>query len=298
MKVTIEERALEMGGKYLTELRSSNDILEDTEALRVRLKEDGYLFIRGFHNRERVLSARMEFLHKLHAMGLLDQEAPLEDGVLAEENKGAMWGGSAEELQDDFPDFLEVVNNPSVMSFFDRLLGGESMTYDYKWPRAVAHGGNTGAHYDVVYMGRGTKDVYTMWTPFGDIPLELGTLAICLGSQHYNRIKQTYGEMDVDRDNVATGWFSEDPVEIVETFGGRWATTSFEAGDVIIFGMYMMHASLNNTTHRYRISSDTRYQLASEPVDERWIGRKPKGHYAWGKTPQKSVADARKEWGV
>jgi len=298
MKVTIGERALEMGGKYLTELRSSNDILEDTEALRARLEDDGYLLIRGFHNRERVLSARMEFLHKLHAMGLLDQEAPLEEGVLAEENKGAMWGGSAEELQEYFPNFLEVVNNPSVMSFFDRLLGGKSMTYDYKWPRAVAHGGNTGAHYDVVYMGRGTKDVYTMWTPFGDTPLELGTLAICLESQHYNRIKQTYGEMDVDRDNVATGWFSEDPIEIVETFGGRWATTSFEAGDVIIFGMYMMHASLNNMTHRFRISSDTRYQLASEPVDERWIGRKPKGHYAWGKTPQKSVADARKEWGV
>ena len=60
----------------------------------------------------------------------------------------------------------------------------------------------------------------------------------------------------------------------------------------------MMHTSLNNNTNRYRISADTRYQLASEPVDERWIGRKPKGHYAWGRTPQKSVAEARKEWGV
>ncbi|GIP31506.1 phytanoyl-CoA dioxygenase family protein [Paenibacillus sp. J2TS4] len=298
MKVTIGQRELEMGSKYLTELRSSNDIWEDTEALRARLAEDGYLLIRGFHDRERVLSARMDFLRKLQAMGRLDPHAPLEEGVISKENKGGMWGGSAEELQADFPHFLEVVNHPSVMSFFDRLLGGKSMTYDYKWPRAIAHGGNTGAHYDVVYMGRGTKNVYTMWTPFGDTPLELGTLAMCLGSQHYDKIKQTYGEMDVDRDNVATGWFSEDPVEIVDTYGGQWATTAFEAGDVIIFGMYMMHTSLNNRTNRFRISSDTRYQLASEPVDERWIGHKPKGHYAWGKTPQKSVADARKEWGV
>lgn len=298
MKVTIGQRELEMGSKYLTELRSSNDILEDTEALRARLAEDGYLLIRGFHNRERVQSARMDFLRKLHAMGRLAPEAPLEEGVIAEENKGMMWGGSAEELQADFPNFLEVVNEPDVMSFFDRLLGGKSMTYDYKWPRAIAHGGNTGAHYDIVYMGRGTKNVYTMWTPFGDTPLELGTLAMCLGSQHFNKIKQTYGEMDVDRDNVATGWFSDDPIEIVDTYGGQWATTSFEAGDAIIFGMYMMHSSLNNTTNRFRISSDTRYQLASEPVDERWTGRKPKGHYAWGKTPQKSVEEARKEWGV
>lgn len=137
-----------------------------------------------------------------------------------------------------------------------------------------------------------------MWTPFGDTPLEMGTLAMCLGSQHYDKIKKTYGKMDVDRDNVATGWFSEDPIEIVDAYGGQWATTSFEAGDDIIFGMYMMHSSLNNATNRFRISSDTRYQLATEPVDERWVGRKPKGHYAWGQKPLKSVADARKEWGV
>lgn len=298
MKVTIGQRELEMGSRYLTELRDSSGIREDTEALRNRLREDGYLLIRGFHDRERVLKARMDFLHALQRMNRLDPEAPLEDGVISADNKGAMWGGGTEDLLGDFANFLDVVNHPSVMQFFERLLGGPALSYDYKWPRAIAHGGNTGAHYDVVYMGRGTKNVYTMWTPFGDTPLEMGTLAMCLGSQHYDRIRRTYGEMDVDRDNVATGWFSEDPVEIVDTYGGQWATTAFEAGDAIIFGMYMMHTSLNNTTDRYRISADTRYQLASEPVDERWVGRKPKGHYAWGKTPPKSVADARKEWGV
>lgn len=298
MKVIIGQRELEWGGKYLTELRDCNDILEDTESLRNRLQEDGYLLIRGFHKREQVLSARMEFLRKLEAMGRLDPHALVEDGVIGAENKGGMWGGGTEQLQPDFPQFLDVVNSQAALDFFGRLLGGPAMTYDYKWPRAVAHGGNTGAHYDVVYMGRGTKNLYTMWTPFGDIPLEMGTLAMCLGSQHFTKIKQTYGEMDVDRDNIATGWFSEDPVEIVDRYGGQWATTAFEAGDAIIFGMYMMHTSLNNNTNRYRISADTRYQLASEPVDERWIGRKPKGHYAWGRTPQKSVAEARKEWGV
>ncbi|OPH59960.1 phytanoyl-CoA dioxygenase [Paenibacillus ferrarius] len=298
MNVQIGQRYLEMGGPYLTELRSSNDIMKDTEALRERLAEDGYLLIRGLHDRNQVLSARMEFLQSMQEMGRLDPAAPLEEGVIGGENKGAMWGKSADELKDSFPQFLNVVNSSSVMDFFERLLGGPALTYDYKWPRAVGHGGNTGAHYDIVYMGRGTKNVYTMWTPFGDTSLELGTLALCLGSQHFDKIKQTYGEMDVDRDNVATGWFSEDPVEIVDTFGGQWATTTFEAGDAIIFGMYMMHASLNNTTNRYRLSADTRYQLAAEPTDERWMGSKPKGHYAWGKTPPKTVDQARKEWGV
>jgi hypothetical protein len=46
----------------------------------------------------------------------------------------------------------------------------------------------------------------------------------------------------------------------------------------------MIHASLDNrTTDRVRISTDTRYQLASEPIDERWIGENPIGHGMAGK---------------
>ncbi len=70
-------------------------------------------------------------------------------------------------------------------------------------------------------------------------------------------------------------------------------------GDIIIFGMFTMHASLDNQTNRYRISADTRYQLKAEPVDERWVGEKPRGHYAWGvDKPLVSVEEARKTWNV
>ncbi|WP_261381656.1 phytanoyl-CoA dioxygenase family protein [Paenibacillus cremeus] len=175
------------------------------------------------------------------------------------------------------------------MDFVRDFLGGEAMTYDFKWPRAIAQGDNTGAHYDIVYMGRGTKNLYTMWTPLGDVPLLQGPLAVCVGSHRFHKMKETYGQMDVDRDNIEKGWISEDPLEIVEKFGGQWATTSFAAGDVIIFGMFTLHASMNNSTNRYRLSADTRYQLCSEPVDERWIGAKPKGHYAWNKTTPMSM---------
>ncbi|MFD2116664.1 phytanoyl-CoA dioxygenase family protein [Paenibacillus yanchengensis] len=294
----IGKQTVTMGSKYMTELRDSNDIRDNMVALRDRLKEDGYLLIRGFHDREQVLKARSEFLAELQRTGKLDPNFPMEEAVIGSENKGGMWGKSGEELKAIFPTFVDIVNGDHVMEFFEQLLGDTPMTYDYKWPRAVPKGGNTGAHYDVVYMGRGTKDVFTMWTPFGDTSYELGTLAMLLGSQHFDQIRKTYGEMDVDRDNIATGWFTEDPIEIVDQYGGQWATTEFEAGDVIIFGMFMMHASLNNLTNNYRLSADTRYQLASEPVDERWVGKQPKGHYAWGKEPEKSVAEARKEWGV
>ncbi|MBP3965820.1 phytanoyl-CoA dioxygenase family protein [Paenibacillus lignilyticus] len=298
MKIHIGQAELEMGSKYMTELRSANDILDNAEALRERLEEDGYLLIRGFHKREDVMKARGGILNKLNGMGRLDPEFPIEDGVIAAGSKGVMFGGAANDEDPDMQGFYNLVNSSNVMGFFDRLLGGESMTYDYKWPRAVGNGDFTGAHYDIVYMGRGTKQVYTMWTPLGDVPYEQGPLAICLGSQHFDKMRSTYGQMDVDRDNIELGWISKDPVECVEKFGGQWATTPFEAGDMIIFGMFLLHGSVNNMTNRYRLSSDTRYQLKSEPVDERWVGVKPKGHYAWGKEKSKSIEEARKEWNI
>ena len=103
--------------------------------------------------------------------------------------------------------------------------------------------------------------------------------------------------MDADKDNV-TGWFSNDPVEIIDKYGGQWGTSEFKAGDALIFGMYMMHASLVNTTNYYRLSVDTRYQLSSEPADERWTGTNPTGHYNLGKGTPVTMEEARRKWGV
>ena len=64
-----------------------------------------------------------------------------------------------------------------------------------------------------------------------------------------------------------------------DRLGGRWLTTSYRAGDVVIFGMFTPHVGVDNTTDdRLRLSSDSRYQLASEDADERWIGPDPVGH--------------------
>ena len=72
--------------------------------------------------------------------------------------------------------------------------------------------------------------------------------------------------------------------------------TPFRAGDVMIFGMFFLHGSLDNVSDRYRISTDTRYQLASEPVDERHMGPHP------GNIPKaenrKTMAEMRQKWGI
>eukprot|EP01046_Picozoa_sp_COSAG06_P063768 COSAG06_NODE_14952_length_1112_cov_1.084896_1_plen_92_part_00 len=53
------------------------------------------------------------------------------------------------------------------------------------------------------------------------------------------------------------------------------ASADFHAGDILVFSAYLMHAPLTNTTDRLRFSTDTRYQLASQPQDMRHMGPIP-----------------------
>ena len=135
--------------------------------------------------------------------------------------------------------------------------------------------------------------------PIGDVDTRLGGLMVLEGSNNHQRLRETYCTMDVDarcgnRTGPAAldawqkrrgGWLSRDPNQVQRSLGGRWLTSpAYRAGDVVLFSVFTVHAGLDNqTTDRIRLSSDTRYQLASEPADDRWIGDNPVGHGSGGK---------------
>src|SRR5207247_11174769 len=82
---------------------------------------------------------------------------------------------------------------------FEPFLGGPVRHYDFTWLRSIAPGiTGTNSHCDIVYMGRGTTNLFTAWTPLGDISFELGGLMILERSNRNQRLKQTYGQKDVD----------------------------------------------------------------------------------------------------
>ncbi len=295
MKVVMARQEFELGSQQMGFLRDSNSLINNPDALQARMEEDGYLLLRGVQLNEKVLAAREMIIRNMAEIDQLDTRFPLMDAVVKEGARGAFHGGSKALTRD--PAFLNLVESPEIMGFFANFLKAEVLTFDYKWLRLVGPGDFTGAHYDIVYMGRGTPNLYTCWTPLGDVSYDLGPLAILSGSHRIDRLKQTYGTMDVDRDHV-TGAFSDDPNEMIERFGGQWQTGEFQMGDVLIFGMFTMHASLTNTSNRFRLTSDTRYQRASEPVDERWIGENPMAHYAWTKGETVTMETARKQWNI
>ena len=283
-----------------TDLRESNDILDNPDAMQARMAADGYLLIRGLHDEDTILTARRQILEKLADKEMIAPNTPLMDGIFNPDyaeptSTGSM--GNKELTQ--MPAFKAVVEGEPIMNFFKGFLGGDARTFDFKWLRTAGPGSGSPIHYDIVFMGRGTPNLYSCWTPFGDVALDMGPIVLCLGSNRFDEVRATYGKSDVDRDLIE-GHFSDKPLEILDKFGGRWATTTFSVGDVIIFSMFLMHASLVNTSDKIRITADTRYQLAAEPIDERWVGEKPKGHYAWKQqgTKIESLEKSRQRWGV
>ncbi len=293
--VTMGKQTMEMGGPYLGWMKDSSDLMGNPAGLRERMAEDGYLLLRGLHNPDTVLRVQNLMCSNLAENDQLIPGSNPADCRVREGAHGAFLGGSKALTRSN--EFLSMVESPELMAFFADYFESSVITYDYKWLRVVGPGEFTGAHYDVVYMGRGTRNLLTCWSPITSVSLDRGPLAVLSGSNHLQQLRENYGEMDVDRDHV-TGSFSNDPLEMIRLFGGRWLTSEFEPGDAVIFGMYNMHGSLDNASSQFRISCDCRYQRATETVDERWMGENPPAHYAWMKGETVTMEAARKRWGV
>lgn len=285
-----------MRPESLGELECSSSLLANPKALQARMRENGYLYLRGFFLREDVLAVRQAVVSRLLAGGLLE---PGTDPMLAIARKNRI-GHFSHDLAKDNPELEQLLYRGKIMDLFRELFGEDIRHFDFTWFRAVFPGLGTKPHCDVVYMGRGTRDrLYTAWVPIGDVPVEVGGLMILEGSHKQKDRLRAYLDFDVDAyctngrhaEQIESGdklWekdgaLSKNPVSLREKLGGRWLTANFSAGDLLTFPMQTVHASLDNPSGSIRLSSDSRYQPASEPADERWVGENPIGHSTAGK---------------
>src|SRR5690349_10374235 len=72
---------LEMTDDKVGLLRDSSDAADDVEELRRRVAEDGYLYMKGYLDRDEVLAARASLTDRLAAAGVLDPAYPTIDAV-------------------------------------------------------------------------------------------------------------------------------------------------------------------------------------------------------------------------
>jgi len=287
--------ALDMDDDKVGLLRDSSDAAHDAEELHRRFAEDGYLYMKGCLDRSEVLEARQSIVQRLYDNGALHPEFDPMDAICL---PGGDFG-----FKPEFANQNETVRrllySGRLVEFYRRFYGEEIRHYDFTWLRAMGPGKGTNPHCDLPYMGRGTHKHMTCWVPYGDIPFQLGGLMVLEGSHKRMDLLENYVYRDVDEycENkpqqkkraeeggwTFTGTLSHNPPVVRNKFGGRWLTAEFEAGDFLTFGMFLVHASCDNRTDdRLRISTDSRYQRASEPIDERWVGVNPPGHSTAGK---------------
>ena len=230
MQIRFGYRDVEFPGRELGQLRESQDLLGQAPALRNRLRAEGYLLLRRLLARDTVLRARRAVLEFMRQRQALVPNTPVLEGVMPAGGRSVPMMGAKGIAH--HPAVLAVLENAALFDLFASLFGEKALTFLFKWMRAVGNEQYTAAHYDFVYMGRGSRNLFTVWIPFGDLTIDQGTLAICSGShdlEGFARIRDTYGRMDVDRDGIE-GWFERDPLDIVERFGGRWLGSDYRRG--------------------------------------------------------------------
>jgi hypothetical protein len=285
------QHELDASPEAFGELRSSADFLGQPAVLNQRLEEDGYLFIPGFFNRDLILTARAAVTDRLAAEGALDPACPAIDGM-CRAGKALGYRG---DLAKDNPAIDRIVYGPELLGFYAELFGEPVRHFDHTWFRAISRGQGTPPHCDLVYMSRGTHQLLSCWIPYGEVPLEVGGLMVLEHSHRQAARLRNYLEVDVDlycENNPREvekvkgkggwshpGWLTNNPATLRKKLGGRWLTCEhWQPGDFLTFKMTTIHASLDNQTDRVRLSSDTRYQRASQPADARWVGANPAGH--------------------
>lgn len=265
--------------------------LDVTEARR-RLEEYGYVLLRHLLPRDVVERAHAAVLEEVSRVVGPARAARGEGSPML--SAFARTSGAVRAM----------VEHPRLFEITALLADGPTLTFAYKWLRAVGRDAYSSPHCDRVFMGRGSHRLMTCWLPFHDVPVERGGLAVIPGSHcdaAYSSLRATYGRMDVDTARPSTGGaITTDPLEVTSTFGGRWATADYDAGDVLVFLLDTIHCSLHNQTDYYRVSCDVRFQPAADPIDDRWAGDEPVGHEPLGSGQPAALSEeeCRWEWGL
>jgi ectoine hydroxylase-related dioxygenase (phytanoyl-CoA dioxygenase family) len=242
-------------------MRASNELLSDTAALRERMDEEGYLYLRGLIDSDRIAALRSEMLAVL-----VDQGWTRADLGSARPQRPPVREGDEEyfEAYDEIQkleSFHSLAHDAALMEVMREVLGGTAFPHPLKVARLAFPGApevSTPPHQDYL-NNQGTQTLTAAWIPVGDCPMEHGTLAILRGSNRFGVLPLQFHLGAGNRRAVL-------PAEMQERL--RWVTTDMAAGDVLLFGALTVHAALNNAMFDMRLSVDFRYQPEGEELTE------------------------------
>lgn len=231
-------------------LIDSTPLARDPACLRSRAAEHGYLMLRGTPGPEAVASLRTLIEEQADSLGLLQPGAAL-TGTGYDDQR---WLTLQERVLPD-PRFAAVGDSAGLLTVLEALFDGPVLTRRGDICRLALPNAThltTPPHQDHWYTG-GTPNLWTVWIPLTEIPLELGPLAVLPGS-HVSGLLPHAGH-----------GAGRQGVHVIDE--EQFAAAPLAAGDAIFFNCLTVHCALPNVTReQVRLSVDYRYQPASEPI--------------------------------
>ena len=263
----------------LDDLTRSN-LSESTTVLQSRFASEHYLYLKNVFSREEVAAVRSEVFTRLHAVGEIETAGP--DGIYTGKSRrekvpeglGEFWRSVSQGTA-----LRELSHGEQVTKLMSQLFGEPYMPHDYLFLRPAVPGRSTLLHYDHPFFARGSDRIVTVWTAYGDIPVEEGPLLVVDKSHEFTDLVQASQNVDYESSETPLVQVLQDPSELARSRGVKLKTANFNAGDIILFSMTLLHGSLDNRSEqgRVRLSSDVRWQPAKDPVDPRYMGDNPAG---------------------
>ena len=233
--------------------------LGDTRAVRAQLDRDGFLYFAGLLPAGEVARVRRDVLACCRQAGWLVGDDPLDDR--ADPARACVEPEPAfiavyREVQ-KLESFHALAHHPALLGLAEAVLGEPALPHPNKiarlqFPQNLAH--TTPAHQDYPFI-QGATETYTAWVPLGDVPRELGGLAVDAGTHRGGPYEYHL--------SLGAGGMGVDPAKLPD----RWHTADYRAGDVLLFHSHLIHRGLPNLTpDRMRLSVDYRYQARSQPI--------------------------------
>src|SRR5947207_189901 len=246
----------------------STSLLDDAEALRTRIADEGYLFLRSVAPREKLIELRREMLGILESSGWIKPTRGSLD---------AIWSGAGPFTEGEPPYmavYQQIINAPRFRAWADqtvftdivsRIVAGPVLAHRLRIGRVTFPtnvGQTTPAHQDFEYI-RGTADTYTIWTPVGDCPIALGGLAVLRGSHRAGYLEHAL----FAHQKYANRGLRDD--QLPQSNKSAWHSGDFAAGDVLVFHSHTIHKALPNLTpDQLRLSTDNRYTRVGAELSE------------------------------
>jgi ectoine hydroxylase-related dioxygenase (phytanoyl-CoA dioxygenase family) len=255
------------------------------QTVRQLFHSQGYVWFKGFFERDEVLAFRRRFFDAFQQTGLVRPGSDPQEGIFSGHDDTRL-------TQRILMEFVRTAAyeafclHPKLWQFYDAFFESPSYLHKRKIVRYMPPGNTstTPAHYDLIYLRGGTDKVVSSWIPLGDTTIEMGGLVYLKGSHSLGRKMEA--DFSVQNANLSPaerisaynknmtegGWVGKDLGGMAERFDARWLIADYEAGDMVIHSPYMIHAATNNVDEmgRIRLSTDIRYQSIREEVDVRW----------------------------